>query len=238
MVQHLARLSSDHVPLLITLKSSDNGGPKYFKFLDLWSKHENFKKVVQEVWKEPVDGNAMWKLYQKLKRTCQKLSTWSREVFGDIYEERKRLEKHIAELEKELYLDHSAEKRAELNKCKANYLQFLKLQEAVLRQKAKANWLKDGDRNAAYFYNTIKGRRKRLNIQRIQDANGKWIEGSQEIADAAIEHFQRIFSHHSASNNFSALDNITTRIIEDDTFMLIAVPDLEEVKQAVFSFSA
>lgn len=96
-----------------------------------------------------------------------KLSKWSREAFGDIYEEPKRLEKHIAELEKELYLDHSAGKRAGLNNCKANYLQFLKIQEAVLRQKAKANWLKDGDRNTTYFHNTIKGRRKRLNIQRI-----------------------------------------------------------------------
>lgn len=132
-VQHLARVSSDHVPLLITLKSSDNWGSKYFKFLEFWTKHENFKKVVQEVWEEPVEGNAMWKLHQKLKRTCQKLSKWSREVFGDIYEEPNRLEKHIVELEKELYLDHSAEKRAELNKRKANYLQFLKLHEAVLR---------------------------------------------------------------------------------------------------------
>lgn len=40
-VQHLAWTSSDHAPLLISLKKNDILGPRYFKLLDflqLWKK--------------------------------------------------------------------------------------------------------------------------------------------------------------------------------------------------------
>lgn len=136
-VQHLARVSSDHAPLLITIRTPEVNRPKYFKFLDFWIEHEDFKGVVAEAWQEKVVGNAMWILHQKLKKVCQKLSCWSRQAFGDIYEEPKRLEKEIEEAEYELTIDDDPEKRSKINLKKAQYLQFLKLQDSVLQQKAK-----------------------------------------------------------------------------------------------------
>lgn len=71
---------------------------------------------------------------------------WSRQTFGDTYEEPKRVEKQIADLEMALISNNFLGQRVALNEAKAKYVHFLKLQDSVLRQKAKASWLKDGDK--------------------------------------------------------------------------------------------
>lgn len=48
-VQHLARTSSDHAPLLISLKKNDILGPRYFKYLDFWVEHKDFITIVKEI---------------------------------------------------------------------------------------------------------------------------------------------------------------------------------------------
>ncbi|XP_060200680.1 uncharacterized protein LOC132628946 [Lycium barbarum] len=172
-VQHLARVCSDHAPLLITMRKVLANVPRYLKFLDFWTEHESFEAVVKEVWQEPVEGNPMWILHQKLKKT---------------------------------------NKRAELNEAKAEYVQFLKLQEVVLRQKAKANWLTDGDRNTAYFHSVIKGRRKKLSLQRIQDNTGQWREGTEDVANALVDYFQNIFNSDNSTGDFRSLNCISPRV--------------------------
>ncbi|XP_019233986.1 PREDICTED: uncharacterized protein LOC109214516 [Nicotiana attenuata] len=186
-------------------------------------------------------GTNWWKFYvdttSNLKKVCQKLSMWSREVFGDIYKEPKRLETRIENLENALVVDNSASKRAELNKVKAEYVQFLKLQEGVLQAKGKVQLAKRRGKSTTYFRSVIKGKRKKLNIQRIQDDSGNWREGGQEIASAAIDHFQRIFFHNEASEDMSALDCIEPGVSIEDNKILTTIPTMDKVKDDVFFIS-
>ncbi|KAG5600102.1 hypothetical protein H5410_031472 [Solanum commersonii] len=88
-------------------------------------------------------------------------------AFGDIYDEPKKPEQEIIDLEDIQSRDSNLEIRAV---------------DSVLRQKAKANWLKDGDKNTTYFHSVIKKIRRKLNIQKIQDADGVWFEMNEKIA--------------------------------------------------------
>ncbi|XP_059277797.1 uncharacterized protein LOC132031975 [Lycium ferocissimum] len=211
-VQHLARVSLDHAPLFITLSKPKISGPRYFKFLEFWVEHQDFKTIVAE--------------------TC-----WSRQAFGDIYEEPKRLEKQIEDIEIQLIADNNPAKRSELNLLKAKYHQFLKLQDSILKQKAKAKWLEKGDRNTAFFHSVIKGRRKRLNLQRIQDNDEVWREGSQDIANTAIHHFHKIFNHSDAVEDLSLLNCLQPRVTQEENDMLTTLPTMEEVKASIFSIN-
>lgn len=84
----------------------------------------------------------------------------------------------------------------------------LKLQDQVLRQKAKAKWLENRDINTAYFYSVNNGKRRRLCIQRIQDENGHWREGGADVSDAIVDYFQHISNHDEDASDFFDLNYI------------------------------
>lgn len=132
-VTHLARTCSDHTPLLVQFSNCEDEFSRYFKFLNTWTDHPQFHDVVKKVWEEECHGNPMWILHQKLKRTATKLRSWSKETYGDIYGEPKRMEEDVIKLEHQLVHNNNPESKASLNKATAEYVLFLKTQEAILK---------------------------------------------------------------------------------------------------------
>ncbi|XP_009802699.2 uncharacterized protein LOC107791278 [Nicotiana tabacum] len=208
IVNHLASACFDHVPLLAHFKSTSDQFVRYFKFLNFLTDHEGFMEVINNIWDDACFGNPMWNLHHKLKLTASKLSTWSRETFGDIHEEHKRLESELIRLEGLMISDNDGAGRSNLNKTRADYIKYLKIQDAILRQKARVKWFTEGDSNSAYFHNVIKDMRKRLSINKIQDENYQWVEGTKEVSEAAIRYFQGIFCEEPEVNNYSDLHDI------------------------------
>lgn len=208
---------------------------KYFKFLNFWIDHPDYTTTVREAWNEPIYGNPLYILHQKLKNTCKTLSSWSRSTFGDIYEEPKKLEAQIRHLESTCLNDNSDENRCELSRCRAEYTRYLKLQSSILRQKARIKWLEDGDANTSFFHAIINDKRRKLSIKKIMNEQHQWIEGNAVIAEAAVEYYQNLFTPESTTNNMDALDYLERSITEEDNVMLTATPTLQEVKGAVFS---
>lgn len=47
------------------------------------------------------------------------------------------------------------------------------MQEALLKQEAQIRWFEEGDNNTKYFHNVIKDGRRRFQIHRIQNHNGR-----------------------------------------------------------------
>ncbi|XP_070056982.1 uncharacterized protein [Nicotiana tomentosiformis] len=70
----------------------------------------------------------------------------------------------------------------------AQYTRHLKLEEKVLKQKTQLQWFKDGDSNSKYFHSLIRGRRRKLYIQKIKDEDGDWIQGDEVIGEAACNY--------------------------------------------------
>ncbi|XP_070030068.1 uncharacterized protein [Nicotiana sylvestris] len=234
-VTHLANACSDHVPLLIQFSHNEEAHVKYFKFLNFWTDHADFLDVVKSTWKEECNSNSLWIFHQKLKKTTFRLSSWSREAYGDIHEEPKRLEFEIVNIEVLNINDSSDVNRTNLNKTRAEYIRYLKIQDSILRQKARVKWLKDGDSNSAYFHNVVKDKRRRLNINKIQNEHYQWVEGTKDISEVAVRYFQGLFCQKDEQNDFSDLDFIEPSISEDVNSKLIALPSEEELKVCVLS---
>ncbi|KAL2937780.1 hypothetical protein RDABS01_021229 [Bienertia sinuspersici] len=53
-----------------------------------------------------------------------------------------------------------------------------------LQQKAKIHWLQVGDSNSKVFYNSLKVRTSRNNINRLMDSQGRWVEDMESITTA------------------------------------------------------
>ncbi|XP_070050193.1 uncharacterized protein [Nicotiana tomentosiformis] len=128
-VTHLSRICFDHVPLLIECGNSDPTHTRYFKFLNIWVDHDEYLNVIQQSWVEEVHGNPLYILHQKTKRVCSTLRRWSKATFGDIYEEPKKLEKLIKELEEASITNNTQDIRTKMARTKAEFTSFLILEE-------------------------------------------------------------------------------------------------------------
>lgn len=59
-----------------------------------------------------------------------------------------------------------------LQRVQAELIKYLTLQEEFWKQKSGMAWFKDGDRNTKFFHAQVTGRRKRLQLNGIQNNTG------------------------------------------------------------------
>jgi hypothetical protein len=97
-------------------------------------------------------------------------------------------------------------------------------------QRAKKNWVKDGDRNTAYFHRSIAKRRRRNTIVSIKDEQNAMHFMPDQIAKVFSTYFRSIFQSQRATNASSSSDpflyNISQPIPDDLTY---SVPDKTEI---------
>ncbi|XP_019253967.1 PREDICTED: uncharacterized protein LOC109232667 [Nicotiana attenuata] len=165
---HLSKTCSDHCPMLLKCDIGTHPIKKTFRFLNFWTKHESFKAVVKENWTADFCANPFVLFNHKLKKLKKVLSSWSRTTYGDIFQK-------IASLEEVV---------------QAELMKYLALEEEFWKQKAGMSWFKDGDRNTKFFHAQVRGRRKRLQLKRIQDSNGSWLEEDEQIAEEAVNFYK------------------------------------------------
>ncbi|KAJ9556757.1 hypothetical protein OSB04_011371 [Centaurea solstitialis] len=85
-------------------------------------------------------------------------------------------------------------------------LAILLKEEDHWRQRAKAHWLKEGDRNTKFFHAFANGRRKVNRIDKLKNDHGTWAEDPLEIRSLVTDHFNRTFS--ASSGNPSLITNL------------------------------
>ncbi|XP_060190441.1 uncharacterized protein LOC132619606 [Lycium barbarum] len=214
-VDHRAKTSSDHSLMLFRIGENNQDYIKYFRFLNFWTFQRDYEETVQEAWNIEVHSNQLWTLQQKLKNLARVLSKWSREKIGDVFATVKLLKTDICRLEEEYGADDSDTNRQALYKAQAEYIKWLKMQDSILKQKARIKWFEEGDSNTKYFYSVI--------------------EGNEDIFNAAVEHFSSLFTHFPSDNDLSILNWIDTSITEEENSFMCSIPEDEEIKGAVFS---
>ncbi|KAH0693550.1 hypothetical protein KY285_020647 [Solanum tuberosum] len=181
-VLHLMRQGSSHAPLHVLCGSEEEITVRPFKFLNFWTKHPNFKKIIEENWKVEFEGCPFIKFQSKIKKIKGVLAKWSKVTFGDVFQSIATLEDEIRVKECQLEINPTAENRSELNKAEAELKKYLYIEEEFWKQKAGMKWFKDGDMNTKFFHNYVKGMRKKLHIAEIQTEQGDM------LANKAYEH--------------------------------------------------
>ena len=79
IVHHLAKSTSDHVPVLLNWSGrTPVRGRKQFRYEDYWNLHEECAAVVQSGWERDVVGSPMYQVTEKIKMTRMMLNKWAR----------------------------------------------------------------------------------------------------------------------------------------------------------------
>ncbi|KAG5580343.1 hypothetical protein H5410_050970 [Solanum commersonii] len=172
-----------------------------------------------------------------MKRLASTLSSWSKREYGDIFATVKEFEEKVRNAETEVLHNNTADNRTMLQCANAEYIKFMKMEAAILKQKTQLQWFRR-EILIQIFHALKRGRRRKLFIHQINNESGEWIQGDVNIARDACEHFQNIFTGHQDNINEEILQCIPRLVTEEQNQALKADPTVEEVKQVVFAMNS
>ncbi|XP_075099497.1 uncharacterized protein LOC142176265 [Nicotiana tabacum] len=236
-VQHLSKTGSDHSPMFLKCDIETPPIKKHFKFLNFFGEHTTFKDVVKENWSADFSANPFILFNHKLKKLKKALSLWSKATFGDIFQKIASMEEVVMVHEVEFEANPTGMNRERLQKVHAELIKSLALEEKYWQQKAGMTWFKEGDRNTKFFHAQVRGRRKRLQLNRIQNSGGTWIEEEQQIAEEAIKFYEEQFTEEATPSSFDIVEHVPNLINTEQNAELIKKPTKEEVKVAVLGLN-
>ncbi|XP_071909589.1 uncharacterized protein [Coffea arabica] len=108
-------------------------------------------------------------------------------------------------------------------------------EELFWSQKARSRWLKEGDRNTAFFHISVMAKRKRNRISAIQKANGNWCTSEEEIEKELCDHYTELFKSSQPEGLQEILHEVTRTITRQMNEQLIKPVEKSEIKLALFS---
>ncbi|KAJ1376001.1 Endonuclease/exonuclease/phosphatase superfamily [Sesbania bispinosa] len=175
-VSHLGRLHSDHNPLLITwAQCHDDPKAKkdgIFRFEKAWKDDARFESCIVRSWRRGVATCP-----EKINDTKDALVLLAKEI-GSHTKNMRQLEKNLQEEENWNPSPQNIKERRELLD---EYDQMLREDEIYWKQRSRAIWLKEGDRNTAFFHSKASLRQKQNTIKRIRNEASDWVVGSKYL---------------------------------------------------------
>ncbi|XP_018627061.1 uncharacterized protein [Nicotiana tomentosiformis] len=180
----------------------------------------------------------MWRLQQKLKIPSRRLTQWSKEEIGNVFDQVIDWETNMQHHEKQDLNNNTDIYREALNKGHVEYVKWMGMQDALLKQKSKDKWFENRDSNASYFHSLIRDRRRKLQLHRIMNHRNRWVEDDENIGKATIHHFQNLFNFSHQFRDQDILNCIPQCITEKDNIYLTTIPDMKEITEVVFNMSA
>ena len=102
-------------------------------------------------------------------------------------------------------------------------------------QRARANWLKHGDRNINFFHQFASGQRKKNWVSGLIDDQGVKHEYNDMMKEMVKDYFVNLFSSKVNHIEQSVLSNVNHRVTTNMNQLLMAPFNKEEVRKALFS---
>ncbi|XP_024041891.1 uncharacterized protein LOC127901822 [Citrus sinensis] len=182
-VLHLPKVASDHRPVLVRFERAEcrQQGNRPFRFLASWLTHDHFNNFVKQTWDPKSYYSDAASLFVK------KVQVWNREVFGNIFQRKRRLMARVIGIQAAL---ENYSSRG-LMRLEANLRKELEMvmghEDIFLWQKSRNDWIMHGDRNTRFFHQKTIVRRRRNRIKAIQDNSGNWLYNEEEIRNCSGE---------------------------------------------------
>ncbi|XP_057808453.1 uncharacterized protein LOC131022930 [Salvia miltiorrhiza] len=91
------------------------------------------------------------------------------------------------------------------------------------KQRSRADWMAEGDRNTGFFHRVAEGRKKRNHIKEIRREDGRMVRKHDEMDDVFRNHFQSLFKASTTHNPADVLRSIET-VVTEDMNKILTVP--------------
>ncbi|XP_028548518.1 uncharacterized protein LOC114579019 [Dendrobium catenatum] len=191
VVKHLARIASDHCPIILKFQNFKSYTSKVIKCEDVWVNNPATKTIVKKIWSKKTEGDFGQILNKKLKITLKNLFFWSKDKHKSLMEGKESLNKEILELQEKDCNFGLSEEEYWILKSKVEELNsILARLDTWWRQRAKVKWALEGDINSKFFHTFASARKNANFINKIKDDNGEETEDQLLIEDVMFKFFK------------------------------------------------
>ncbi|KAM6574521.1 hypothetical protein CsatA_022848 [Cannabis sativa] len=236
-VFHLERISSDHCPLLLTCAQQQLDSVKgvrwhsRFHFEHAWAEEETCVELVTKSWGAGTVSTTARELKDQLDKCGAALNNWNKARKKEMHTRIKEYEDKIATLSNRI--DHTGWNQ--LKELERSYNVYLDKEEKFWKQRSRALWLKEGERNTKFFHRKANSRKKKNSITGLLDQNAQWVYGNRMVGRVACNYLQQLFTAQPASadelKEFQSM--VPNKISRETNEYLIAPFTKDDVVQAM-----
>ncbi|XP_058762598.1 uncharacterized protein LOC131635980 [Vicia villosa] len=228
---------SDHAPIKVDYQKHVKRKLRMFKFLNSVVLEPSFLQVVATSWNQNVKGPAMYKMWRKLSMLQRNLKPLIRK-YSDIQLQILKA-RHELELAQD-NLSHNLFDKTALDRVKIftdQVIQLNQMEETILMQKAKVDWLKLGDNNNAYFHASIREKNKQKAMYSLQALDGRELESQEETEQEILDLYGKLFGLRNQTS--AGIDILAIRsgksISREEGLSLIRLVTNDDIKEALHS---
>ncbi|XP_074297104.1 uncharacterized protein LOC141627782 [Silene latifolia] len=230
----------DHCPCTMTLCPMVEKRNGSFKYFNIWGQDYDFLPIVKSVWDGCVDGIRMFQVVKKLKALKQPLKEMYTTKFANIETTTKVALLHLHNSHMKLHGDPTnLSLQQDVKIATDAYKELGQARRSFLSQKAKVQWMDDGDDNTNYRQSLLKARRMQNRVLVIQDRHGVIHVIAQGIEGAFEEYYgyllgisRPLCDVHVPTVSQGSL------VTEEHTQILIKEVTDQEIKDALMSIPA
>lgn len=184
----------------------------------MWVKSSDCSQVISENWVE----------------ACRiGLLNWEKSSFGSV---RNQIKEYKAKLEQLQQDPNTVEVKKIRWETKKKLEDLLDSEEVLWKQRAKVQWLSEGDRNTKFFHSQASSRARINEIQGLRDNTGAICSGQIEMGTIVNDYFRTIF--RSRKPDDAKIEDVIgvmeSRVNPAITQDLCQEFTAQEVKQALF----
>ncbi|XP_074265047.1 uncharacterized protein LOC141587463 [Silene latifolia] len=195
---YMSREWSDHAPIKLVLNRREVGMvmSRPFRFEQVWVGEAGCLEAVERgVARGGGDLGGM------LNECMMELQKWKKFNIRKVGRMIQRKRNQIAKLNEGIRTEETVKRR---KKLVAEVAELNRQEEQYWRQRSRALWLKDGDRNTKFFHLRAGERKRKNHIHKLIDDTGVVREGNEAIACVANDYFRSLFS----TSNPGAADDV------------------------------
>ncbi|XP_058725687.1 uncharacterized protein LOC131596982 [Vicia villosa] len=175
-----------------------------FKFINAVTGMIGYNEEVARSWQEQSRGDKGNRLWQKLMRLQLVLKKLNRPILS--------IKSQLEEKRNELNEVQNKVRQDKMNKeliskeriCTEELLKLSDLEEEVLRQRAKVDWIRKGDGNNSFFHSTIRSRAKQKMITKLVKDNGEICVNKEDMETEVLEFYTSLMG--TAAANLEGVD--------------------------------
>ncbi|GKD92622.1 hypothetical protein Tco_1372459 [Tanacetum coccineum] len=180
----------------------------------------------------------MFKVVKKLKNLKKPLNDliWKN---GNLYDNVVKIKHQHKEAQSKVEVDpFNLNNKLEAVELLNKYNKAVEDELKLLHQIAKVKWLKEGDRNPAYFHSILKARRHKNRVETIYGEDDVRYNGSN-VADKFVNHFKNFIGKSILVKPLSSLcDIVLLKLSKEDVAGMIEEVSDDEIKDALFDIDS